>query len=146
MRIVLDTNVALSALLWPGTPYRLLESIRTRSEVQLFSSPVLLAELVDVLGRPSPAKKLAAIGRSAREILADYVEIIEVVEPEQVPRTVPTDADDDHVIAAAVLAGADAIVSGDSDLLRMRRHEGIDIISAAIALDMLAGLGTPIIT
>ena len=59
MRIVLDTNVALSALQWRGKPYRLLEAIRQRSDMRLFSSPALLEELADVLGRASPTKQLA---------------------------------------------------------------------------------------
>lgn len=137
MRIVLDTNVALSALLWRGKPYRLLEAIRQRSDVRLFSSPVLLAELTDVLSRPSPAKQLAVIGKSAREVLADYIEIVEVVEPDEVPRVVPSDADDDHVIAAAVTAHATLIVSGDSDLLSMGSHQGIDILSAVMAIEQI---------
>ena len=133
MRIVLDTNVALSALLWRGKPYQLLEAIRQRSEIRLFSSPTLLAELADVLSRPSPTKQLAVIGRSARAVLADYIAVVEIVEPLNVPRVVPTDADDDHVIAAAVTAKATLIVSGDSDLLSMGSHQGIDILSAAMA-------------
>ncbi len=137
MRIVLDTNVALSALLWRGKPYRLLEAIRQRSDFRLFSSPVLLAELTDVLSRPSPAKQLAVIGKSAREVLADYIEIVEVVEPDEVPRVVPSDADDDHVIAAAVTAHATLIVSGDSDLLSMGSHQGIDILSAVMAIEQI---------
>lgn len=76
MRIVLDTNVVLSALLWRGTPYQLLDAIRSRGEVRLFTSPALLDEL------------------------ADYVEAVEVVEPEHVPRVVPDDADDDYVTLA----------------------------------------------
>ncbi|KAB2844806.1 MAG: PIN domain-containing protein [Burkholderiales bacterium] len=44
MRVVLDTNVVLSALLWRGTPYRLLIAIRHRDEARLFSSPALLEE------------------------------------------------------------------------------------------------------
>jgi uncharacterized protein len=142
LRIVLDTNVALSALLWRGKPYRLLEAIRQRSDIRLFSSPVLLAELTDVLSRPSPTKQLAAIGRSAREVLADYLEIVEVVEPEDVPRVVPSDADDDHVIAAAVYAQATLIVSGDSDLLSMGSHQGIDILSAAMAVEQIGAEAT----
>jgi putative PIN family toxin of toxin-antitoxin system len=137
LRIVLDTNVALSALLWRGKPYRLLEAIRQRSDIRLFSSPALLAELADVLARPSPTKQLAVISRSAREVLADYLEIVEVVEPEDVPRVVPGDADDDHVIAAAVTARAEIIVSGDSDLLSLGSHQGIDILSAARALEQI---------
>ena len=62
MRIVLDTNVALSALLWRGKPHLMLKAIRERSDTRLVSSPALLAELAEVLSRPSPAKQLAAIG------------------------------------------------------------------------------------
>lgn len=127
--------MALSALLWRGKPYRLLEAIRQRSDVQLFSSPALLAELADVLSRPSPAKQLAVINRSAREVLADYLEIVEVVEPDEVRRVVPGDADDDQVIAAAIAAQATHIISGDSDLLNMGSYQGIGILSAAMALE-----------
>ncbi|MBK7898261.1 MAG: putative toxin-antitoxin system toxin component, PIN family [Azonexus sp.] len=139
MRIVLDTNVVLSALLWRGTPHRLLDVIRSRGDARLFTSPALLDELADVLTRPSATKRLALIGRTVREVLADYVEAVEVVEPEQVPRVVPTDVDDDQVIAAAIAAGADWIVSGDADLLSMESHEGIPIITAAQAAQQIAG-------
>lgn len=133
VRIVLDTNVVLSALLWRGTPYRLLDAIRQRGEVRLFTSPALLDELADVLTRPSATKRLAVIGRTAREVLADYVDAVEVVDPERVPRVVPDDADDDQVIAATLAAGADWIVSGDTDLLSMGNHQGIPIITATQA-------------
>ncbi|MDR3300721.1 MAG: putative toxin-antitoxin system toxin component, PIN family [Candidatus Accumulibacter sp.] len=133
MRIVLDTNVVLSALLWRGTPYRLLDAIRQHSETRLLTSPALLDELTEVLARPSITKRLAVIGKTVREVLADYVEMVEIVEPEHVPRVVPRDADDDQVIAAAVAAGADCIVSGDADLLSMKSHLGIPILTAAQA-------------
>ena len=139
MRIVLDTNVVLSALLWRGTPYQLLDALHSRGEARIFTSPALLDELAEVLTRPSVAKRLAIIGRTAREVLADYVEAVEVVEPEQVPRVVPDDADDDQVIAAAVAAGADWIVSGDADLLSMGNHQGIPILTAAQAAQQITG-------
>ena len=68
-------------------------------------------------------------------MLADYLEIVTVVEPVDVPRAVPNDADDDHVIAAAVAAHAALIVSGDSDLLSMVSYGGIDILPAAMAVE-----------
>ena len=139
MRIVLDTNVVLSALLWHGTPYQLLLSIRQRSDVLLYSSLVLLEELADVLTRTSASKRLALIDKSAREVLADYIEAIELVEPTAVPRVIIADADDDHVIAAAVAAHADWIVSGDrKHLLPLGNHQGIAIIDAAEAVRRLA--------
>lgn len=138
MRIVLDTNVVMSALLWRGTPYQLLQVIRQRADVQLYSSAALLAELADVLTRPSPTQRLALIGKTAREVLADYVEAIELVEPVEVLRVVPGDADDDQVIAAAVAARADLVVSGDSNLLSMSSHQGVPIVTAAQAVHTLS--------
>jgi putative PIN family toxin of toxin-antitoxin system len=95
MRIVLDTNLVMSALLWRGTPYRLLDAIRQRSNTQLYSSATLLEELADVLTRPSATKRLALIEKTAAMALADYIEIIELVTPTTVPRVVPGDIDDD---------------------------------------------------
>lgn len=72
-------------------------------------------------------------------MLADYVEAIELVEPAKVPRIVVGDADDDQVIAAAITAHADLIVSGDrKHLLPLGSHQGIDIIDAAEALRLIA--------
>ena len=139
MRIVLDTNVVLSALLWRGTPHHLLAAIGQRSSIQLYSSSALLEELADVLARPSATKRLALIGKTVREVLADYVEAIELVEPTTVPRVVADDIDDDQVIAAAVAARADLIVSGDrKHLLPLGIHQGIVIIDAAEAIRRIA--------
>ena len=139
MRIVLDTNVVLSALLWRGTPHHLLTAIGQRSSIQVYTSAALLDELTDVMTRPSITGRLALIGRSAREVLADYIEAIELVEPASVPRVVAGDVDDDQVIAAAVAARADLIVSGDrKHLLPLGSHQGVDIVDAAEAVRRIA--------
>lgn len=138
MRIVLDTNVVMSALLWRGTPHQLLQAISQQPRIQLFTSAALLEELADVLTRPSPAKRLSLIGTTAREVLADYIDAVELVEPLTVPRVVPSDPDDDQVIAAAMAAQADLIVSGDSDLLSMGSHQNIPIVTAAQAFQKVA--------
>ena len=75
MRIVLDTSVVLSALLWRGTPYHLLSAISQRPELRIYST-ALLEELADVLARPTANRRLTLIGRSAGAVLADYVEAI----------------------------------------------------------------------
>jgi len=111
VRIVLDTNIVLSELLWQGTPYHLLVAIRQRPGTQLYSSTALHEELADALTRASAAKRVALIGKSAREVLADYVEATGLVEPVDVPRVVAGATDDDQVIAAAVAARANLIVS-----------------------------------
>ena len=134
MRVVLNTNIVISALLWRGKPYQLLETISHSHELRLFASPALLEELADVLARPMATKRLALIGKTAAEVLADYQAVVEVVEPSAVPRVVLRDVDDDQVIAAAFAAQADFIVSGDDDLLSVGRYQGISILTATQAL------------
>jgi putative PIN family toxin of toxin-antitoxin system len=136
VRIVLDTNVVMSALLWRGPPYRLLQTIRQQPSRQLYSSPVLLEELTDVITRPGFSERLSRIGKSAREVLADYLDTIELVEPIEIPRIV-RDPDDDHVLACALAAKAELIVSGDKDLLVLHEYQGIPILPATAALQHL---------
>ena len=131
MRIVLDTNVVISALLWRGTPYQLLTLIRAQSEHQLCSSPVLLEELAGVLTRTAIIKQLALIKQSAQSVLVDYVAL---AEPLTVPRIVHADPDDDHVLACALAARADLIVSGDNDLLTLRHYRDIPILLPSVAM------------
>jgi len=137
VRIVLDTNVILSALLWRGTPYRLLTSIRQQMNAQLFSSTPLLEELADVLTRPSAAKRLATINRSGADVLIDYVEAVNLVSPASIGRVVASDPDDDVVIATALAANANLIVSGDNDLLSLKQYQNIPILSPADALGLI---------
>jgi putative PIN family toxin of toxin-antitoxin system len=138
VRIVLDTNVILSALLWRGVPYRLLEFIRQHDDTELFTSTVLLEELAEVLVRPYPTKRLEVIGYSARQVLSDYIDAVELVTPVDIPSVVSADSDDDHVIAAAVDAAVDLIVSGDRHLLTMKSYRGIRIVTPAEALSIVA--------
>jgi uncharacterized protein len=75
--------------------------------LQLYSSPVLLEELTDVITRPSFSQRLNSIGKTVRKVLADYVEIVEIVElvePLEILRIV-RDPDDDHVLACAPFPG-----------------------------------------
>jgi len=138
VRIVLDTNVVLSALLWRGAPYRLLQAIRQRDNVTLFSSEILLAELARMLSRPGPAQRLAACDLTARQLLADYAQAVDFVSPAAIPRVVADDPDDDHVIAAAVAARADVIASGDRHLLDLGTYQSIRILRPA---ELLASIG-----
>ena len=136
-RFVLDTNVVLSALLWRGPPYSLLTHIAQQAGLQLFSSPALLDELADVLGRPSMTRRLSHIDRAAHEVLSDYVQAVVVLEVVPLPQAVCRDPDDDAVLALALQAQADVIVSGDQDLLVLGSFEGISILTARQALERM---------
>ena len=140
---MLDTNVVLSATVWRGAPYRLLQAIRQKPEVvQLFSSEALLAEIADVLARPHFRKPLAVIGKRPVDILVDYVASVEIVVPTEVPRVIADDPDDDQVLACALAARADSIVSGDRHLLKLQpQWRGIDILTAVQAVQRLERSG-----
>jgi putative PIN family toxin of toxin-antitoxin system len=139
VRIVLDTNVVLSALLWRGTPYRLLQTIRRLEHIQIFTSAALLEELGEVLIRPVPMKRLVLLGRVPHEVLADYIDAVELVTPLSTLPVIVADPDDDEVIAAAVAAEADLLVSGDRHLLGLGSHRTFRIVMPAEAVQLIGG-------
>lgn len=137
MRVVLDTNVVASALLWGGTPERLIE-LAGDASLELVTSEALLAELAGILSRPKFAQKLRQKNLSAPEIVARYREISETVEAPPIEETALRDPDDAAVLACAVAAQADVIVSGDADLQALGNYRDIRIVSAAEALALVA--------
>jgi predicted nucleic acid-binding protein len=80
-------------------------------------------------------QRIGRFGTTASALVAQYSALVTLVSPIQVPRVIERDVDDDQVIAAAVAAQADLIVSGDrKHLLPLGSHAGIAIIDAAEAL------------
>ena len=122
----------MSALLWRGKPYRLLDTIRQRPSFSLYSSATLVEELADVLTRASAAKQLALIGRQAGQVLQDYLAAVDLIAPAPLPQPVCRDPDDDAVLALALAARADLLVSGDQDLLVLQRFESCQAVSIGL--------------
>ena len=133
MRIVADTNTIVSALLWRGSPHRLIVAMEDYPVV-FYTSRVLLDELADVLPRRKLAKVVRATGKTPAQLVAEYEGFVNVVTPASIRLTVPDDPDDDHVLACALAANADLIVSGDAHLLNLKRYHGMRIVAAAEAL------------
>ena len=136
MRAVIDTNILLSGLLWRGAPYELLEQVRN-GELTLISSPALLAELANVISRPKFDAILVRSNTSRSRTLDELHRLAEVIEPPPLPQPVCRDADDDAVLAVAIAGQADLIVSGDDDLLSLKIHQDIPIVTPAEAVQRI---------
>lgn len=99
--------------------------------MKLSTSPALLRELEGVLRRPKFAARLRELQITAEDVTAEYARLAHVVNPRRVMRLVERDPADDHVLACALAARAQYLVSGDADLLRLRSYRRIAILSPA---------------
>ena len=133
MRLVLDTNAAVSALLWHGTPGKLINAAQSKT-VFLFTSAPLLSELRGVLERDKFAKQLGARGLRVEEVFEGYAALATVVTPAVISPIIAKDPSDDTVLATALAAQADAIVSGDAHLLNLKQYQSIPILTPAESL------------
>ncbi len=136
LRAVIDTNVLLAGLLWRGPPHALLEHVRAGT-VSLVSSPALLAELANVIERAKFSAILTRTNISRTQSLAQVRQLAEVIDPPPLPQVVCRDPDDDQVLALAIAAKVEFIVSGDNDLLSLGNFEGIPIIAPAGAVRLI---------
>lgn len=136
MRLVLDTNVVVSALLWDGSPKRLMQAGLGEGVLFITSAP-LLKELTETLSKSKFEKKIAASLLSVDQLVNFYAELVSVVRPVFVPRLAP-DPDDDVVIGTALAVKANFVVTGDRTLLSIAEYEGVRIISVSEALNAVA--------
>jgi putative PIN family toxin of toxin-antitoxin system len=133
LKLVADTNVLVSAFLWQGTPGRLID-MAGEKEISLYTSRALVDELSEVLHRKKLAKQVAATGLNAAQMISNYRRLATLVTARQIASQVSRDADDDAVLACALAAHADLIVSGDKDLLVLKAFHGMPIVTAAQAI------------
>ena len=124
MRVVLDTKVLVAAFVTEGICAKLLTRARRR-QFLLFTCPLILREFEDVLTRKFSATRNEA--RDAREILSGAVQ--EVIHPTHPVIGLCRDPDDDQILACALAAEADGLISGDSDLLELKEFGRTKILS-----------------
>lgn len=136
MRLVLDTNVIVSAFMALGVPYQLLQTAAI-NHIVICTSAELLEELKVVLGRKKILLQLLRAQRNTDEVMRKYTSISSVVHaPPPYPR-IARDPKDDMVLACAIAAKATAIVTGDNDLLVIKQYQGMQILRPRQALQKL---------
>lgn len=136
MRAVVDNNLFVSGLLWGDKPGRLFRAVAA-GRLQIFVSEALLAELGEVLRRRKFAARLALKGLTPEKVLAQVQAAARVVHAPPIPLpALLRDVDDLPVLACAVSAEVDVVITGDKDLLSLKFFN-IPIITVADALERL---------
>jgi len=122
LKVFLDTNVLVSAFATRGLCADVFRLVL--SHHQLVVGEVVLEELESVL-----REKLALPESAVVEILEFLREFTVVERPEAIVVAVKSDPEDEWILASALVAGADYLVTGDRDLLELSSEVGIEIVS-----------------
>lgn len=134
IRVVLDTNVVVSALLFEGPARAARAAWQDRRRLTLLVSKALLAEYIRVLHYP----KFGLTPPEIKDLIEeDVLPFITPVKVTRTPRVVRADPSDNHVLACAVAGNAEAIVTGDHHLLALSSHKGIPVRTLAQFLQQL---------
>ena len=138
---VLDNNTIVSALINPyGSPGKVLD-MAFRGAFIFASSPHLIDELTQVLHTTKMVKYLEKHGKTKKDIdrfIVNFTKCCLLAANDPLGENVCRDPDDDWVLACAVKASADCIVTGDNDLISLSHYNSILILSSAEFLNKFA--------
>lgn len=136
IKLVLDTNTIISGLFWKGNEFQLLEKIE-KGNAELFLTQDMLLEIGKVLHYPRLEKYVRSAGITP-EVLLEKIISFSILLDAQEQVTVCRDPEDDKVISCAIAANAQYIVTGDEDLLVLKKYKGIQIITTKEVLELLS--------
>jgi putative PIN family toxin of toxin-antitoxin system len=143
MRLVVDTNVAVSGLLWPGPPNQILRWARD-GILEIVACEETTAELKRVLQYKRFAQRLSTLETSAAEVFAYFLNLVFFVPtPAITPREIVADPFDNFFLAVASHNNARLIVSGDRHLLDLREYQRIQIVTPSEACQVIETLLSP---
>jgi putative PIN family toxin of toxin-antitoxin system len=132
LKAVFDTNILISAFVFPGGVPEALYRAALERRITLITSPPLLAEFGRVL-----VEKFGWDPVRSEDAVAQVARIGEVVRPAETVEVVAEDPADDRVLEAAAAGHANLIVSGDRHLLNLKAWQGVEIVKAAALQERL---------
>ncbi len=128
IRVVIDTNVYISAIFWGGKPRQVIDLARD-NKIEIFTSEDINQEIMDKL-----TTKFSLDSTDAESVMTDFSTFTNPIKISNRIHVVKDDPDDDKFIECALECKAKFIISGDKHLLRLKNYEGIDIINVATFL------------
>ena len=131
-RVVLDTNIIISALGWGGKPKKCFELI-LKGDLISITSPEIIHEVEKVMEYP----KFSFKNKEKREFLEVITKSSIIIEPKTEINLIKEDPTDNMFLEAAITGHADYIISGDKDLLNLERFKEIRIIKPEKCLKII---------
>ena len=135
MRIILDTNVIVSALIQRNYPYFILDNILADNNLDLCISPKLFAEYLDVLNR-NKFSRFPDFHARAQALLADIEGRSKMFEPSITVSIIKDDADN-RLLELAEACNADYIVTGNTNDFTILEYKGTKIVSPKDFFELL---------
>ena len=129
-RVVLDTNILVSAILFGGKPRLILDDV-IAGRIDCFLSSEILDELNAVLQR----SKFGFTASQRLDVMDELRRTCEIIQLSSELSVQITDPDDKIILQCAIDANADYIISGDTDLKRLHPFNGIQILAPTLYLE-----------
>jgi putative PIN family toxin of toxin-antitoxin system len=123
--VVLDSNIYISGIIFSGNPRKIIDLV-IEGKIKLCISSDILIEIKEVLERD----KFGFSSDITQQIILEIESLSEFITPTKKHSAVKRDAGDNIIIDCAVEADADYIITGDDDLLSLKKYKRIKIINA----------------
>ena len=137
MKVVIDTNVAISGLLWSGPPNQILKWSRD-GRLNFFGCETTTAELKTVLKHEKFSKRLSALSTTPEDVFAYFMNLIHYVPtPKTMPDLIKADPFENIFLALASQNKAHLIISGDNHLLEQKKYQDIQIVTPKEACSVI---------
>jgi putative PIN family toxin of toxin-antitoxin system len=137
MKLVVDTNVMISGLLWSGPPNRILKWARD-GLVVLIACESTINELKRVIQYKRFAQRLSVLKITPPEVIAYTMNLVTFVpDPSTIPHVISEDLLDNTFLALASENKAHMIVSGDHHLLDLKEYNSIQILTPSLAVQVI---------
>ena len=142
MKVVVDTNVIVSGLLWGGPPNRILRWVR-EGLLEILACEETTAEVRRVIQYKRFSKRLSDLNTSSNEVFSYFMNLIKFVPtPETIPHVIKKDRFDNIFLALALENKGHLIISGDRHLLDLREYKDIQIVMPSEASRVIETLLT----
>jgi len=142
MKVVVDTNVIVSGLLWGGPPNRILRWVR-EGFLEILACEETTAEVRRVIQYKRFSKRLSDLNTSSNEVFSYFMNLIKFVPtPETIPHVIKKDRFDNIFLALALENKGHLIISGDRHLLDLREYKDIQIVMPSEASRVIETLLT----